>query len=417
MKVLHISHADGGGGAAIAALRIHKACLKVGIESQLWVNVKTTDEPSVQGRVPYWRLMSVIIPGAIRWLLTKVFVTNNPVLHSPSLVGTNLVQHINSSDADVVNIHWVQWETLSIRDISKIKKPIVWTCHDMWPYCGAEHYSLDERYREGYKRLNRPQHEGRIDLNRLIWRLKLRYFKDSFYYVGNSEWTTNNIRASKLCGNSRVSTIGIPLNMVQWRAIDKKIAKSLIGAKKESIVICFGAIGGVNDERKGGKELKAALSSVMSMGIPNIELHLFGASSFDIFDESDLSIVCHGRLVDSLAMQIIYSASDLMIVPSLQEAFGQTALEASACGTPVLAFDVGGLRDIIVDGISGKLISELSSSAMADGIVELLTKADLAAMGRAARDVVKNRFDEERVGNQYFDVYKLATSNEVVSPC
>ena len=88
--------------------------------------------------------------------------TKNPILHSPSFLSSSWVKKINSSDADIVNLHWVQHEMLSVSDISKIKKPLVWTLHDMWGFCGAEHISWDKRWLDGYNVDNRPNYESRI---------------------------------------------------------------------------------------------------------------------------------------------------------------------------------------------------------------------------------------------------------------
>ena len=405
MKVVHISHSDSGGGAGIAAYRIHRACLTAGITSELWVNRKGTDDPSVKSRGNVATILAMIVPGLIRRLVPWIFKTSSNVLHSPSCFGSGLVRQINKCDADIINLHWVQWEMLSIEDIGNIEKPIVWTVHDMWPFCGAEHYTTDDRYLEGYLSKNRPSQESGIDLNRLVWNKKRKYFKNSFCYVGNSRWTTDRLNDSLLCGKSRLKTIGIPLDMSQWSPVDKEVARRVIGTPEDAKVICFGAIGGAQDERKGATQMKAAIARIADAGIPKLELHLFGASDFDIFTDAKLKIVCHGRLNDVLALKVVYAAADLMIVPSLQEAFGQTALEASACGTPVAAFNVGGLSDIIEDGVSGRLVDSLTGEALGDAIIELLNSGQLCEMGRAARKIVSSRFGATLVGEQYRDLY------------
>ena len=76
--------------------------------------------------------------------------TKNPILHSPSFLSSSWVKKINSSDADIVNLHWVQHEMLSVSDISKINKPLVWTLHDMWPFCATEHYAKNDNWQKGY---------------------------------------------------------------------------------------------------------------------------------------------------------------------------------------------------------------------------------------------------------------------------
>lgn len=145
MKVLQLNHSDINGGAARAAYRIHHALHDSGIDSQMLVNVAASGDWTVQG--PTSKLAKAI--GRVRPQLVnpvcKLLRTGNPVIHSPSLVPSGWPDHLNATDADVVHLHWVQGEMLSIADIGRIRKPIVWTLHDMWSFCGAEHYTTDFR--------------------------------------------------------------------------------------------------------------------------------------------------------------------------------------------------------------------------------------------------------------------------------
>ena len=108
---------------------------------------------------------------------------------------------INSSDADVVNLHWVQAEMLSIADISRIAKPLVWTLHDMWAFSGAEHCAWDNRWRDGYRRNNRPKHERGFDLNRWAWQRKRKYWRRPMQIVCPSQWLAD-------CGRQRTYGVG-----------------------------------------------------------------------------------------------------------------------------------------------------------------------------------------------------------------
>ena len=106
-------------------------------------------------------------------------------MHSPSILSSKWLTKINKSDADIIHLHWVQGEMLSIREISEIKKPIIWTFHDMWPLCGCEHYAYNSRYIEGYKVDNKFQNEFKFfDINRWRWEKKVKLLKKT---------NTNNI--------------------------------------------------------------------------------------------------------------------------------------------------------------------------------------------------------------------------------
>ncbi len=145
MKVIHISSSDSG-GAGRAAYRIHKSLLSIGINSEMWVNRKKTRDSKVFSPVGKFSKILTYLKPHTRIPFRQLLLTRNTILHSPAIFVSSWIRKINQSDADIINLHWVQHEMLSISDIAKINKPIVWTLHDMWAFCGAEHISWDKRW-------------------------------------------------------------------------------------------------------------------------------------------------------------------------------------------------------------------------------------------------------------------------------
>ena len=121
---------------------------------------------------------------------------------------------------------------LSIKDIGKITKPLVWTFHDMWPACGAEHYTLDERWRTGYNKDNRPVGEARFDLNRFVWNRKVRNWKKAGNVVAPSIWLSEIATKSVLFKDWETSIIQYPIDTAFWRPINKKICRNLLDLPK-----------------------------------------------------------------------------------------------------------------------------------------------------------------------------------------
>ena len=116
-------------------------------------------------------------------------------MHSPSILSSKWLKKINTSNADIVHLHWIQGEMISIKEISEIKKPIVWSFHDMWPFCGCEHYAYNLRYYEGYNSENRSKNEfWFFDINRWIWERKVKYFKKPLQIISPSNWMTNCVK-------------------------------------------------------------------------------------------------------------------------------------------------------------------------------------------------------------------------------
>lgn len=172
MRILHISYSETVGGAARAAYRIHRSLLSAGEASRMWVRRKESDDYSVEGRGDG---LGRVLVGARAWLGKQLFRLERPAevgQRSVSIVPSRWSRAINDAEFDVVHLHWLAAETMSIAEIGSIRKPLVWTLHDMWSFCGAEHYARDDqhaRWRHGYTAANRPAADAGIDLDRWTW--------------------------------------------------------------------------------------------------------------------------------------------------------------------------------------------------------------------------------------------------------
>tara|TARA_B100000780_G_scaffold41478_1_gene25763 strand:+ start:100 stop:636 length:537 start_codon:yes stop_codon:yes gene_type:complete len=156
MKILHVNFSDNYGGAAIAVMRIHKLLLRNKIDSSLLVSDKTLNEPKTFSINKTSEKLKNIIKGSINRNLKFLFKSKNKTTHSLNIIPSSLLYEINKFNADIVNLHWIGNETISISQINKIKAKLVWTLHDMWPFCGAEHYTNNKRFEYGYKLSNKP---------------------------------------------------------------------------------------------------------------------------------------------------------------------------------------------------------------------------------------------------------------------
>jgi glycosyltransferase involved in cell wall biosynthesis len=371
----------------------------------LWVNEKKSDDWTVEDlNNKISKVLNKLRPRVINYSFVKMLKTENKIIHSPSVLPSNWVKHINNSDADIIHLHWIQNEMLSIKDISQIKKPIVWTLHDMWAFCGAEHYTNDNRWREGYYSNNRPNYESGFDLNRWTWNRKKKYLKFPIQIVTPSNWLAKCARESALIKSWPVSVIYTPIDTNQWKPIDKKNARQLLNLSQDTNLILFGAVGGGNDPRKGYDLLLSALEYIKAD--KKIELVVFGQSKPK--SQPDLGFPVHysGHLYDDLSLSALYSAADVMVVPSRQDNLPNTAVEAQACGTPVVSFDIGGLPDIIVHQKTGYLAKAFDTRDLANGIIWVLEQSDSNKLGNNARERAVEKFSEKKISENYVSIYK-----------
>lgn len=406
MKVIHLSYADTIGGAARAAYRIHQAIYAADIDSEMWVNSKHSQDWRIIGpNGKLDRAWKKIKPAIASHALKSIFRTENSVTHSPAIFKSDHINEINKSDADLIHLHWVQGEMLSISDIGKIRKPVVWTMHDMWPICGAEHYAEDYRWRDGYKTLNRPIYEQGFDINRKIWLKKLREWRREIQIVTPSRWLERCVRESALMSKWPVTFIPNPINTDRWIPIEKSIARKILGLPMESRILLFGAVGGGSDPRKGFDLLIAALKVLRTQSI-KLDLVVFGESAPKI--RLDLGFPIHyvGKLYDEASLRLVYSAANLFALPSRQDNLPNTGLEALACGTPVVGFSIGGMPDIVENLKNGYLAKENDYADLANGIKWSLEENNELNLSRNSREFVLRNFNYPYIAKRYRDVYE-----------
>jgi len=412
MKVSLVNLSDISGGAARAAYRIHKAIGQYGIESSMLVNRAIAGDPEILGVTGNWKKLFNIVRPRSAALLRQFLKTDNPIVHSPAIMPTGWPARLGRSDADLLHLHWVNGEMMSIRGIGKINKPIVWTLHDMWAFCGAEHYTEDFRWRDGYDQDNRPDSEAGFDLNRWTWRRKLKHWKDPLHIVTPSQWLADCVQQSALMSDWPVTVIPNALDVDSWQPVEKQQARELLQLPQDAPLVLFGALGGTADPRKGFDLLRSALDHLRGE-IKGLKIVIFGQRAPVVAEDFGFPVSYLGHLHDDISLRLAYSAADVMLVPSRQEAFGQTALEALTCGTPVIAFAATGLLDVVKHKETGYLAKPFDSADFAAGIQWVLADNDNheELCSAARRDAIE-RFSYNTVAEKYALVYENALANK-----
>lgn len=409
LSVLHLNHSDISGGAARAAYRIHHALRGHGVDSRMLVNSATAGDWTVGG--PKSKVAKVLtkVRGPLAGLLVRTLNTGNPIIHSPAIVPSRWSERLNASDADVIHLHWVNDEMMSIADIGRITKPVVWTLHDMWAFCGAEHVTEDHRWRDGYTANNRPSFESGFDLNRWTAARKLKHWKRPMHIVTPSRWLADCARESVLMRDWPITVIPNAIDTDVWQPVDKAMARQLLHLPPAVPLLLFGAWGGTKEPHKGFDLLQAALNHLRGQ-LPGLELVVFGQLAPKYPVDMGFPVRYTGHLHDDVSLRLLYSAADVMVVPSRQEAFGQTASESHACGTPVVAFNATGLLDIVQHQQTGYLAKAFDATDLAAGIQWVLSDTQRhTALCQAARSKALAQWSTAVVATQYQRVYRTAT--------
>lgn len=409
MKILMVNSSDLSGGAARAAYRIHKGLCDIGINSKMLVQHKTSDDKNVIGPGNKLKkglaLLRPTLDSAV-----KHFGSGSKTIFSPAwLPFSHIPTQINSISPDIVHLHWICDGMMRIEHLKRIKKPIIWTLHDMWAFTGGCHYNEGcERYVEVCSNCPQLNRGGKNDLSRSVLRRKKRAWNIlDISVVTPSNWLAESAKKSSIFKNCRVKVIPNGLNLNLFQQIAKKTARKIWNLPNSKKLILFGAISAASDHRKGYDLLYKGLKQLTTKWSGKAELVVFGSS--EPKNPHDFGFPVHylGHLHDNVSLSLLYASADVMVVPSRQEAFGQTVSESFACGTPVVAFSVTGLIDIIDHRTNGYLAKPFDASDLSAGIDWILSDENRHKnLCIKAREKAAACFDIEVIAKKYADLYE-----------
>nr|WP_282561273.1 glycosyltransferase [Providencia rettgeri] len=381
------------------------------------VRQKLSDNWSISGPLSKLDKFLSKIRIPIGGQLGRLQHSTNINFHSGNWLPSNWAKKINSSDIDIVNLHWVAGETMSIEDIGRLKKPIVWSLHDMWPFCGTEHitdYGDNARWKLGYSSKNRNNLDQGLDLDLIAWKRKFKSWKNlSMHIIAPSEWMAECAKNSTLFRNYPVSVIPNTLDINIFKPLDKKYCRNILNLPENKKIILFGAMSGGKDPNKGYDLLLEALNNLSSrVNREDILCVIFGQTEPEHTSNIPFETKWLGHIHDNETLTLIYNSASVMVVPSKQEAFGQTASESLSCGTPVVAFETTGIKDVVEHLKTGYLAKKFNTLDLADGILEILTnKVDNKRLSFNARKVAINNWSGSIVTSKYHTIYDSIISN------
>lgn len=407
MKITLVNQSDINGGAARAAYRIHQALRAHGLDSNMVVDRATSGDTTVSAPQKTWSKTRIAIVRYLGDGIAKYSNASSPGMSSPALFPSRLAKKLNQSDSELLHLHWLNGEMLSIAEIGRLHKPVVWTLHDMWAFCGAEHYPLDNRWKAGYSPTNRAKSESGFDLNRWTWQRKKKHWNKNIQIVTPSNWLASCVRKSALMATWPVSVIPNAIDTDNWKPINKASAREILGLSENYPVLLFGAIGGIQDPRKGFDLLQTALESLQSK-LPDIQLLVLGQRTPEFESRLKFSVHYSGHLHDDLSLRVLYSAADAVVIPSRQDNLPNIGLESLACGTPVVAFDTGGLADIVEHQQTGFLARAFDTQNLAAGITWVIEQGDTLRIN--ARNKAIHDFDSKVVAQKYARLFEEVIS-------
>jgi len=412
MKVLHINTLDKG-GAANACLRIHESLKMVDIDTKVLVLHKNSGNESVYAFKDYLnnnKLKSNFskLKKLKRLQSFNEFYKENPRLGFFSLADSfyNVQSHPLVEWADLIHLHWISDFVDIPTFFTKVDKPMVWTCHDMSPVTAGCHYFGDCRlYLENCSDCKIVK----ISLQEIVrknWESKnislLRKGK-KLVFVANSSWVGNTINKSLLTKSFSSKVIHYPIYDHDFFPLNKLFARKNTNLKSSNIILFIAQH--LKAKNKGFEYLLKALQLLKEQNESDFLLVAVGRGNKEDFLGFDNYV--HIPYVDSIdKLRCIYNSANLFVIPSVDEAFGQTCLEAMACGLPVIGFNSGGIPDMIEHQRNGMLVEKGNTVELANAVKQLLNNTELAkSMGNESLEIVKQRFSPKRQALKYKKIY------------
>jgi glycosyltransferase involved in cell wall biosynthesis len=278
---------------------------------------------------------------------------------------------------------------------------------------GGCHYTAGcDRYQKSCGYCPQLQSNQETDLSRQTWRRKSEAWRSlNLTLVAPSTWMKDCVQASSLLQKYPVEVIPFGLDIQAYAPIDQFAARSHFNLPLDQPLILFGAIDATGDSRKGFHLLRSALKllSQQEWAIAP-ELVIFGSAAPTT--PIDLGFKAHylGQLKSDADLRAAYAAADVMVAPSIQEAFGQTASESLACGTPVVVFQKTGLADIVEHQQNGYLAEPQNAQDLANGIAWVLAHTT-PTMRQSARARAEQKFSQSVQAQRYMNLFERILQN------
>jgi glycosyltransferase involved in cell wall biosynthesis len=400
------------GGSGIAAQRLHLALRRTGVESRICFGAGESADasmiPAFQNKTFFWRNVAAL---ATSWQNRRT--APGGLVLGPGWIRKTPIQTFGQLP-QIVNLHWVsRWLDLpSFFSSLSPELPVVWSIHDFIPVTGGCHYPGQcDGFTKGCGNCPQLKNPALRDDTFKFFRAKDRlYAGKNLHFVGNSEWTTAQIRRSGLAKHARsIRTIHLGLDTEQFKPVNKAIARQALKVPENRFVIGF-ACSDFNEHRKGAGILMEALKSFPA---GEIILMVLGGGKWPQ-NITRVETIHMGSIGSPRLQSLFFSALDVFATPSLIETFGNTAMEAMACETPVVAYSAGGLADVVTSGETGLLEHEIGS---VDGLVRMLQwmwkhPTERTAMGAAARRRVIENFSDALMARRYTELYHELVPSE-----
>ena len=414
MKVVHLNASDKG-GASIVAQRLNSALNQyTTVSSQhLIFDASRSDlaETQVWANTPMRKLRAFINHALDKFdFLQYERDRSIRFQFNHARVGVDISEHPLVLDADIIHIHWILKGFLSFDSLKKLLnlgKPVVWTCHDLWPFTGGCFYLWGcQQLTKGCGTCPYMIHPETTNSPAfwLDWKTHI-FGAANIHWASPSKWLAEIAKTSPVMRqNTHISIIPNPIKVSDFKVStpqEKQQIRENIGLKADVFTVVFSAAN-LENPAKGFPDFLALMERLKSH---EIQVIVMGRSNSTV--NLPVPFYNAGYIGDVSTVRALTSAADLYITTSQEDNLPTTVMESLACGIPALGYEIGGIPELISHDSTGFIYPNGAWHLMAEGVIKLIEEPPLLAEFSAnARFKAEALYDEAKVSQQYAELYQ-----------
>jgi len=414
VKILFLSTFEKAGGAARSAHRLYLQLNKLGLDCRMLVQYKQSTDQSVSGPESWLTKKIGMLRPYLDGLPLLLYRSRLSPPWSLAWLPNSVSSVVQSFSPDIIHLHGIGHGFLSLASIVRLSKPLVWTLHDSWAFTGGCHLPGNcTRYINSCGRCPQLKMRHESDLSRWGWQRKASYWsKLDLTFIAPSQWIADCAQASSLLNSFPIDFIPNGIDNNHFSPAARRDARDTLNLPQDAIVILYGASSFMRDENKGFAYLESALTALDSnISKKKLMLLLFGDNHFPKHELAGIPVRSLGLIASENLLLSVYRAADLFVLPSLQENLPNTLMEAMACGVPCVAFEVGGVGDLIKHKGNGFLVKAADAGALARGINWMLADGDRRTeLSRQSRRTIETNFAIDRIAELHMAEYEKILS-------
>ena len=399
IKILHLSASDSG-GAYVFAENLINGLHQQGVIAKHLVFTGQHENFKFTSFKPLDHLIKFALHATEKFI-QLLFEKDKDVRFKFSLGKPGIPSFILKkicAEYDIIHLHWINKGFINIKSLQAIGKPVLWTCHDLWPISGGCHLSYGcQNFQQECGNCQFMKNPGAHDLSNTLHNQKANLYKNlNLSFVSPSAWMDRNVANSSLGKTHKHLSInnGVDTNVFKYKPYDS-----------DQFLIGFVAAN-LNDKNKALFRLINAINL-----LPNpkdFKLLLVGNKKHDFEFEIPIAYEHVSNIQTKEAMSEQYQKMDCLVCTSSIETFPTTLMEAYCCGVPGLGFNVGGIPEIIekMNGTCAPAYDvQVLSKQLETLSKEKINKNEISEKAKAV-------FGLERTASEYLNLYKSLLNNK-----